>query len=102
MTTYLVIKDYSDLLDETLTKYKLTDKPAQIYNCDESGMPPEFKLLKIIAGKGPKRYDSVLLEIKILPENITIGGIACPAALAHASIVICFKFVIKGRGASYA
>ena len=55
------------MLEETLTKYKLKDKPVQIYNCDESGMPLEFKLSKIIAEKGAKRYDcdpvSVLVYI---------------------------------------
>ena len=55
MTNYSVFKDYFDLLDDTLTKFGLKDKPAQIYNCDESGMPLEFKLPKIIAGKGTKK-----------------------------------------------
>ena len=31
------------------------DKPAQIYNCDESGMPLEHKLPKTIAAKGTKK-----------------------------------------------
>ena len=34
----MVFKNYFDLLDETLMKYGIKDKPAQIYNCDESGM----------------------------------------------------------------
>ena len=55
MTNYSVFKDYFDLLDDTLTKFGLKDKPAQIINCDESGMPLEFKLPKIIAGKGTKK-----------------------------------------------
>ena len=50
-----MFKDYFDVLEETLTKYKLKDKPVQIYNCDDSGMPLEFKLSKIIAGKGAKK-----------------------------------------------
>ena len=50
-----MFKDYFDLLEETLVKYDLKDKPAQIYNCDESGMPLEFKLPKVIEGKGAKK-----------------------------------------------
>ena len=55
VTTYSVFKDYFDLLEETLAKYDLKDKPAQIYNCDELGMPLEFKLPKVIEGKGAKK-----------------------------------------------
>ena len=55
MTTYSVFKNDFDLLEETLTKYELKDKPVQIYNCNESGMPLEFKLSKVIAGKGAKK-----------------------------------------------
>ena len=50
-----MFKDSFDLLEETLTKYELKDKPVQIYNCNESGMPLEFKLSKVFAGKGAKK-----------------------------------------------
>ena len=36
-TSYTVFKSYLDLLGETLTKYGIKDKPAQIYNYDETG-----------------------------------------------------------------
>ena len=39
MTSHEVFNSYFDILEETLDKYGLNDKPAQIYNCDESGMP---------------------------------------------------------------
>ena len=51
----MVFKNYFDLLGETLMKYGLKDKPAQIYDCDESGMPLEHKMPKIIAAKGTKK-----------------------------------------------
>jgi len=54
-TNYSVFKSYSDLLGETLTKYGIKDKPAQIYNCDEIGMPLEHKMPKVIAAKGTKK-----------------------------------------------
>ena len=55
MTNHTVFKSYFDLLDETLTKHGLKDKPGQIYNCDESGIPLEHKLPRIIAAKGTKK-----------------------------------------------
>ena len=60
MTNYNDFKDYFDLLEKTLSDTGLKDKPAQIYNCDESGMLLEFKMPKVIAAKGTKRYDSVV------------------------------------------
>jgi len=52
---YTVFKNYFDLLNETLTKHGIKDKPAQIYNCDESGMPLEHKMPKVITAKGTKK-----------------------------------------------
>ena len=79
MTNYSVFKDYFDLLDDTLTKFGLKDKPAQIYNCDESGMPLEFKLPKIIAGKGTKKVRQCTSGTK---TQITI--LACANAAGQA------------------
>ena len=52
-----VIDDYFDLLEETLAQNNLTNKPGQIFNCDESGLPllPEA-VGKLIAVKGPKYF----------------------------------------------
>ena len=44
MTSRDVFESYFQLLKETLESYDIKDKPAQIYNCDESGMPLEHKL----------------------------------------------------------
>ena len=49
-TNYSVFESYFDLLGKTLTKYEIKDKAAQIYNCDETGMPLEHKM--VIAAKG--------------------------------------------------
>ena len=43
MTSRHVFGNYFDLLEETLDEFDLKDKPSQIYNCDESGMPLEHK-----------------------------------------------------------
>jgi len=55
MANHSVFKLYFDLLDETLRKHGLKDKPSQIYNCDESGIPLEHKLPKIVAPRGMKK-----------------------------------------------
>jgi len=45
------------LLEETLAHNNLTNKPGQIFNCDESGLPllPEA-VGKLIAVKGLKHF----------------------------------------------
>ena len=47
-----VISAYYDLLEETLVKNDLMDKPAQIFNCDESGFPLDHKPGKVNGLKG--------------------------------------------------
>ena len=59
MTTVEVFNDYFNLLEETLDKYNLRDKPSQIYNCDESGMPLEHKLPRVISAKGTKKIRQI-------------------------------------------
>ena len=54
-TSYTVFKSYFDLLGKTLVKFGIKDKPAQLYNCDETGMPLEHKMPKVIAAKGTKK-----------------------------------------------
>ena len=55
MTNVEVFDSYFNLLEETLVEHGIKDKPAQIYNCDESGMPLEHKMPKVIALKGAKK-----------------------------------------------
>ena len=74
-TNSMVFKNYFDLLGETLMKYGLKDKPSQIYNCDESGMPLEHRMPKIIAAKGTKKVRQCTSGSK---TQITI--LACASA----------------------
>ena len=59
MTSAEDFNSYFNLLEEALKKYSLIEKPAQLYNCDESGMPLEHKLPKIIAEKGAKKVRQI-------------------------------------------
>jgi hypothetical protein len=73
MTTRGTFESYFNMLKETLENYDLTDKPAQIYNCDESGMPLEHKLPKTISLKGTKKVRQITSGNK---AQITVLGCA--------------------------
>ena len=79
MTSAEVFNSYFNLLEETLKKYNLIEKPAQLYNCDESGMPLEHKLPKIIAKKGAKKVRQISSGNK---TQITV--LACCSATGQA------------------
>ena len=51
-TTKEVMKEYFELLKTTLTENNLLDKPSQLYNVDETGMPLNHKPPKLVAHKG--------------------------------------------------
>lgn len=61
MTTHKVFQDYLALLKETLEKVNVMDKPAQIYNCDDSDKPLEHKTPKTAAAKKYKESSAVYL-----------------------------------------
>ena len=78
MTHFDVFESYFKLLEETLDEHDLKDKPAQIYNCDESGMSLEHKLPKTIA-KGTKKFRQITSGNK---TQITVLGCANAAGQA--------------------
>ena len=49
-----VLQVYFDLLEETLAENELTERPGQIYNMDETGLPSDPKPLKTVQLKGTK------------------------------------------------
>ena len=67
---------------ETLEKAGVMDKPAQIYNCDQSGMPLEHKMPKTVAAKGTKK---VWQRASGNKTQITILGAASAAGQAIAT-----------------
>ncbi len=76
MTSREVFENYFDLLQETLDKYNLKDKPSQIYNCDESGLPLEHKPPRIVSAKGTRKVRQISSGNK---TQITVLG-CCNAA----------------------
>ena len=49
-----VLNRYLDTLEETLKKHDIFDKPAHVFNCDETGMPLNPKCGKVIDKKDYK------------------------------------------------
>lgn len=67
-----LLNNYFDLLHETMEEDSLFDSPAQIWNCDETGLPLDHKSEKVIAELGQKH-----------PRTVTTGQItvlACSSA----------------------
>ena len=56
-----IMKQYFDLLEDTLKEHNLLHNPAQIYNVDESGMPLDPKAPNMVTQRGTKkvRYRSL-------------------------------------------
>lgn len=79
MTSYDVYDSYFKILGEVLDANKLKDRPAQIYNCDESGIPLDPKQLKVVSAKGAKKVRQVSSGNK---TQITILG--CVSATGQA------------------
>ena len=53
--TSQALKHYFDLLEKTLKDNNLLNKPAQIYNVDETGMAYEHRPPKVVTLKGQKK-----------------------------------------------
>ena len=70
-----VINRYFDLLEETLERSVLEDKPAQVFNMDETGMPLDPKSMKCVAPRGAK---TVLAPSSGDKTQITV--VACVSA----------------------
>lgn len=49
------IRQYYDLLEETLKKHGILNSPSRVYNMDESGMPLDHKPPKVVTLKGTKK-----------------------------------------------
>ena len=69
-----VLERYYDMLEATLVSNDLLDKPCQIFNCDETGMPLSPHPPRVIAPKGAKH-----------PAAITSGDRSQITVLAYCS-----------------
>ncbi len=78
-----VIDDYYNLLEETLQKHDLTNKPDQIYNMDESGMPLDHHPPNVIAKRGQKK---IRYRVAGKKEQITVLGCANATAATNGDL----------------
>lgn len=74
----VVISTYFDMYEKVLVEYDLFDKPNQIFNMDETGMPLEHRPTKVVIKKGMKHPCCVTSGKK---TNITVVG--CVNAGGH-------------------
>ena len=73
-----VINKYFDMLEETIQENGLTNRPAQIFNCDETGLPLTHKPPKVVAHVGQKHPYTVTSN-----EKAQITVLACGNAAGY-------------------
>ena len=73
-----ILNHYYDLLQQTLIEHDLTDKPNQIFNLDESGMPLDPCPPKVITQKGIKHSASITTG-----DKAQITTLACCSAAGY-------------------
>ena len=71
-----VFVSYFELLKATLIENDLLDKPAQIYNCDESGLPLDHKMPRVIAKREAKK-----IRLRTSGNKTQISILACGSAV---------------------
>ena len=85
MTDRAIFENYFSLLRETLEEHGLKNRPGQIYNCDESGMPLEHTPPKTIAIKGTKKVRQITCgnktQISILACGNAFGEVIPPMVI---------------------
>ena len=70
-TNQEVIDQYFDILEDALEENDLLDKPCQIYNLDETGIPLDPKPLKVVTHRGVKNPSAIGSGKK---QQITVVG----------------------------
>lgn len=73
------INEYFDLLEDTLTKNGITDKPANIFDCDETGMQLDHRAPRVVVPLTQKHPYTVTSGCK---TQITV--LACVSAAGYA------------------
>ena len=70
-TNHEIIDQYFDILEEALMVNNLFDKPHQVFNLDETGVPLDPKLLKVVASRGEKNPSNIRAGTK---SQISVVG----------------------------
>ena len=78
-TSRKVLDRYFDFLEEVLVHNGLVEKPAQIFNCDETGISLQHSTGQVVVPTSQKRPFSISSATK---KQITV--IACTSAAGYA------------------
>ena len=89
-----ILDHYYDLLQQTLIEHDLTDKPNQIFNLDESGMPLDPCPPKVITQKGIKHSVSITTGDK---AQITTLACCCAAGYVIPPLVVFDRKKLKSE-----
>ena len=77
-TSREILDKYFDLLEEVLVQNNILNKPSQIFNFDETGVPLSFSPPRVLARKGQKHVYSVRTGDK---SQVTV--LACASAAGY-------------------
>ena len=80
-----VIDRYFNMLEDCLRSNEILDKPAHIFNCDETGVPLNPKSLKVVDRVGSKNPSYLTGGCK---SQITVLACTCAAGYAIPPLVI--------------
>ena len=80
-----VLDRYFNMLEDCLQSNRILDKPARIFNCDETGVPLNPKSLKVIDKVGSKNPSYLSSGCK---SQITVMACTCAAGYAIPSLII--------------
>ena len=57
------LEKYFTLLEECLSENELIDKPCQIFNCNETGMPLNPNMPKVVVKRGTKHSQAFVHQL---------------------------------------
>ena len=91
-TRHDIISRYFDLLEETLIENNLIEKPCNIFNMDETGMPLDPIAPKVVAKRGTKHPVATTTGDK---SRITVVSCCSTAGYAMSPMVIFHQKTLK-------
>ena len=87
-----VLQRYFDILEDTLRSNELMDKPCQVFNCDETGMPLDPHPPQVVTKKGVKHSVSITSGEK---SQITVLACCSTGSYAIPPFVIFDRKTLK-------
>lgn len=87
-----ILCSYLEMLRHTLEEYSILNVPSQIFNCDESGFPLDYKPSKVAARRGCKHPTTVISGDK---GQITVLACASAAGITIPPMVIFDRKTLK-------